>query len=110
MIPKSGDRFSDKIMPKRMKGRQPRQARSVRAAEEVRVVGSVGERIHQGEAIPRVALHVEDERLDFMLRRLHGKTGAAGAIQLHLHLLKIDHGGLPGWGESTPGTHGRGRS
>ena len=42
-----------------------------------------------------MALHVEDERFDLMLRRLHRKTSAAGAVQLHLHLLKIDHGAAP---------------
>src|SRR3954470_2352263 len=76
-------------------GRRVSQARSVRALEQVRVVGLVRKRIDQRHAIPLMALHVEDERLDLVLRRLNSKTGAAGTVQLHLHLLKIDHGGLP---------------
>ncbi len=41
---------------------------------DVRVVAFVGQRIDEREAIPRVALHVEDERLDLVLDRFHGET------------------------------------
>lgn len=75
----------------------------MRVLEQMRIVGIVRERIDQREPAPRVALHVEDQPLDLMLCRLHSETGAASAVQLHLHLLKIDHGGAPNVNETLTG-------